>query len=196
MAVRGRPRAFDRECALRQAMEVFWAKGYEGTQLQDLTNAMGINTPSFYAAYGSKEKAFREAVELYTRSVGAEWLIPLSVESDVRTAIRSILEGSVERALTAPGASGCLIVTGALNCLPSTEPLRAFLLTIRQQATTSIANRLRYAVETGELPANSDVDKIAVYYAGILQAISFQARDGATRKQLYGIVDLAIRALH
>src|SRR6185369_14964182 len=63
---RGRPRAFDREAALAAAMEVFWAKGFESTTISDLTQAMGINPPSLYSAFGDKEKLFLEAMERYS----------------------------------------------------------------------------------------------------------------------------------
>ncbi|TIU07517.1 MAG: helix-turn-helix transcriptional regulator, partial [Mesorhizobium sp.] len=72
MTERGRPRTFDRTTALRRAMEVFWAKGYEGASMSDLTAAMGINSPSLYAAFGSKEALFLEAVELYTQVEGTD----------------------------------------------------------------------------------------------------------------------------
>src|ERR1700674_1455924 len=64
-ALRGRPRAFDPDAALERAMHVFWAKGYEGASLSDLTRAMRINRPSLYAAFGNKEQLFRKVLDRY-----------------------------------------------------------------------------------------------------------------------------------
>ena len=61
----GRPRAFDMDQALDQALHVFWEKGYAGTSITDLTEAMGINPPSLYAAFGNKEKLFKKALDRY-----------------------------------------------------------------------------------------------------------------------------------
>src|SRR5260221_8772687 len=61
----GRTRQFDVDEALDQALEVFWARGYEGATLPELTRAMGINRPSLYAAFGNKEQLFRKALDRY-----------------------------------------------------------------------------------------------------------------------------------
>ncbi|WP_154401311.1 TetR/AcrR family transcriptional regulator, partial [Bordetella pertussis] len=91
MAERGRPRSFERTEALRQAMEVFWSKGYEGASLADLTSAMGINAPSLYAAFGSKEALFREAVQRYADTEGARTRRALLEAPDARAAIEGML---------------------------------------------------------------------------------------------------------
>src|SRR3990170_1290477 len=70
MPERGRPRTFDRTAALARAMEVFWVKGYEGSSMSDLTAAMGIASPSLYAAFGSKEELFRQALKHYSDTEG------------------------------------------------------------------------------------------------------------------------------
>jgi AcrR family transcriptional regulator len=191
MADRGRPRKFDRHEALLQAMNIFWAKGYEGTQLTDLTAAMGINPPSFYAAFGSKEAAFREAVELYEATVAAGPLRALETNESTREAIRAMLIGGVDRA----GSVGCMMMLGVVNCLPANEPLRALLLSIRQRGREAIRRRLERGVREGDIPPDTDVERLTTFYSAIPQAISLQARDGASREQLEDVVISAMAAL-
>src|SRR5271155_2799724 len=107
MASRGRPLSFDRDVALKRAMEVFWEKGYEGTHLVDLTTSMGINPPSFYAAFGSKSEVFCEAVELYIETVGYKSMQILKNAKTARAGLRAMLENSIEVALS-NSAGGCL----------------------------------------------------------------------------------------
>src|SRR5206468_3156330 len=71
--MRGRPREFDADKALDQALRIFWKHGYEGASLPELTRAMGINRPSMYAAFGNKEALFRKAVERYMQMAGG-WI--------------------------------------------------------------------------------------------------------------------------
>jgi AcrR family transcriptional regulator len=65
MSTRGRPRSFDRDKALQAAITVFWEQGFEGASMAALTRAMGINAPSLYGCFGSKEELFEEAVTRY-----------------------------------------------------------------------------------------------------------------------------------
>jgi AcrR family transcriptional regulator len=195
MATKGRPRSFDRAEALARAMRVFWAKGYEGAQVADLTAAMGINPPSFYAAFGSKEAAFREAVELYAATIGAERMRRLADSPSAREGVAGMLAGSVELALSAPDHAGCMIILGVVNCLPENEPLRRLMIGYRRDTVARIRERLKRGVRAGDLPPSTDAAGLAAYFGAILQAISLQARDGATRKELMSLVSTAMAVL-
>ena len=112
MAERGRPRSFERATALRCAMEVFWAKGFDGASLADLRAAMGINSPSLYAAFGSKEGLFREAVALYGVTEGTEIWTALPQAPTAREAIERFLRASAVSFTRPDRPAGCLVVLG------------------------------------------------------------------------------------
>src|SRR6478752_8329148 len=113
MAARGRPRGFDTDEALDRAVEVFWRQGYEGTTLDDLTGAMGINRPSLYAAFGNKEATFRRAVERYSQ-VDMSYVAEALAQTTTRAVAEHYLRSNVV-AITRPGKpAGCLSVQGGL----------------------------------------------------------------------------------
>jgi len=195
MARRGRPRSFDREDALRRAMEVFWALGYEGATLTDLQEAMGgITAPSFYAAFGSKEELFREAVELYSRTLGAPMMKALAEGPTARAATEALLESAVE-AFCKPGMPrGCMLVLGAMNSMPANKSVQDYLRGLRARRQKAIQRRLQRGVAEGELPSRLDLSILASFYATLVDGLAIQARDGASRKALRFAVRCAMAA--
>ena len=198
MAQRGRPRSFDREEALRKATEVFWALGYEGATLADLQTAMGgITAPSLYAAFGSKEELFREAVELYSRTVGATMMRSLTEPATVRAAIAAFLLAAVDSFCCPGKPHGCLIVLGTMNCSRASSSVQEHLHAIRQQADEHIRRRLERAVAEGDLPAGLDIAAIAAiasFYTTVLHGLAIRARDGVSRQALTAAIDGAMAA--
>lgn len=192
MAERGRPRAFDRGVALRRAMEVFWAKGYDRASLTDLTSAMGINSPSLYAAFGSKEALFEEAVTLYGEVEGVDIWNAIAQGRTARESVAGFLH-STAVAFTQPGKpAGCLIVLGALNSGDTSESACSVLRAIRAQNVSMLRERLDRAISEGDLPAGLDTQAIAFFYVTVQQGMSIQARDGASREILQAIADGAM----
>src|SRR5437868_5009614 len=109
MARTGRPREFDRLQAVEQAMRLFWERGYEGTTLADLQKAMGgITPPSFYAAFGSKESLYREAVELYKNTEGAPVGRALAEGSTARASIERFLRAAAASVCQSGNPRGCM----------------------------------------------------------------------------------------
>src|SRR5260370_29418269 len=111
-AQRGRPRAFDPDLALDRAMHVFWAKGYEGASLSNLTRAMRINRPSLYAAFGNKEQLFGKVLDRYMDGPVAYFGKALA-KPRARDVVEQILFGAAKMAGDPRLPSGCLIVQGA-----------------------------------------------------------------------------------
>src|ERR1017187_8644631 len=118
----GRPRAFHVEKALDQAMHLFWRKGFLGTSLSDLTEAMGINRPSLYAAFGNKESLFRRAVERYFLGP-ATYLQDALKEPTARAVVERLLQGVADLVTVPKYPRTCLWVHGALSCGGTSDPL-------------------------------------------------------------------------
>lgn len=191
---KGRPLCFDRDIALEKALELFWNKGYEGTQLVDLTESMGINPPSFYASFGSKEKLFYECVQLYSDTIGYKTIQSLSKELKVRDAIREMLEAVIHNA-TSTKSGGCLMVLGIVNCSQDNIHIWEYLKKERIKVKELIETRLKQAIIDKELPLDSNTHSLSEFFLGVTQAISFQARDGATKEQLTLLIDPSLAIL-
>jgi AcrR family transcriptional regulator len=187
MAARGRPRAFDREAALLRAMELFWAKGYDGTSLSDLTAAMGINSPSLYAAFGSKEALFREALDLYGKVEGPDVWNAVANAATAKEAIAGFLRASAITFSRPDKPRGCLIVLSGLQAGDTSKSVCDALKEHRADNIAWLRQPLERAVADGELPQDVDCTAVATFYATIQQGMSIQARDGASRETLLTI---------
>ena len=191
---RGRPLSFDRDAALETAMHVFWERGYEAASISDLTSAMGITPPSLYTAFGDKEQLFLEAIERYALGYGSAGARALDEEPTARGAIeRWLLEAANE--LTQPcHPKGCMVVMAATNCSAAAERVQDALLLRRTEAIASVGRRIQGGIEAGELPADTDAQDLANFYATIYQGMSMQAKDGATHESLMATVRTAMRS--
>lgn len=190
----GRPREFDKDHALKQAMLLFWARGYEGTSMSALVEALGIASARIYAAFGSKEQLFREAVALYEAGDGGFADRALR-EQAVRPAIERMLHDAVLTYTKRGRAQGCLVVSAATSTAPENEAVMDWLAEHRRQRTQQIIARLQQAATAGELADGADVQALGDYFATVLHGISTQARDGASRARLLAAVTVAMQVL-
>lgn len=193
MARTGRPRSFDADEALDVAMRLFWAEGYEGASLAELTEAMGIHRRSMYAAYGNKEELFRKAVDRYLAGPGA-FVAQALEQPTARQVAETMLHGCAD-AYTMPGCPrGCLLVQSALACGPEGEPARRDLAARRESGVGALRARFERAQAERDLSPEADADALARYLTAVGQGISVQASSGATREDLHRIADQALGA--
>lgn len=190
----GRPRAFDRGRALELALELLWRHGFEGTSTAQLTAAMGISPPSLYAAFGSKEALFREALALYGQRYGGFLTQPMSAPGSARDAVEQMLHRAARQFTDARHPTGCMVAAGELQTSAAQAPLAQEVAALRLGAQKLIHDRLKRAVREGELPAESDIATLAAFLAMTVQGMAVQARDGARPALLKRLADLALRA--
>ena len=187
---RGRPRSFDRATALESAIEVFWAKGYEGTSISDLTAAMRINPPSLYAAFGDKERLFLEAVERYEASQGDS--CPYCNEPTARGAFEKLLTYMAEELTSAKHPRGCMLMMAAATSSSASVELQAALAKRRAESRAGMKARIEQGIKDGDVPRGTDASALSDFYVTILNGMSLQARDGATRKRMLATVAQAM----
>lgn len=192
MGARGRPRGFDREAALEKAMDVFWARGYAGASIAELTEAMGINPPSLYAAFGSKEELFKQAVALYAETDDVCTMSMLEGDLSTRDSIAAMLMASA-RSCARPGKpTGCFLMLGAANGGPETDAAQDYLCDRRRDMGGRIHARLARGVTDGELPAALDLARVTAYFATVIKGMSIEARDGADIATLMAVAHSAM----
>jgi AcrR family transcriptional regulator len=194
MAARGRPRSFDRAHALRQAMEVFWRRGYEGASITDLTTAMGINSPSLYAAFGCKEALFREAVAYYNETENFDAAKALRDLPTAKEAIGGYLRQNVIAYTDADKPSGCMIVLTATTYTEQSRAVHAHLAEWRIATEHDFRERIERGIADGDVPATADAATVAAFYSAVNQGMAIQARDGADRSKLSAVAEASIVA--
>jgi AcrR family transcriptional regulator len=189
----GRPREFDVEEALEQAMLVFWKQGYEGSSMGDLERAMGISRASLYAAFGKKEQLFRKALDRYSQGPAAYTARALE-KVTAREVATAYLTGAV-RATTRPGSPlGCLSVQGALAITDDSRTAHDILITWREEGVALLRERFQRAIDEGDLPPDSDAGQLARYVITVGNGIAVQAAGGTPRSQLQQMADLALKS--
>jgi AcrR family transcriptional regulator len=191
--VMGRPRAFEIDQALEQAMKVFWRLGYEGASLAELTKAMGINSPSLYAAFGSKEGLFKAVLDHYDARRKSCMAEVLSAPT-ARAACERLLTGLIELATDPDEPPGCLFLQGGLSCGPLTQKIPQELARRRASLEEALTERFIVAQDQGELPTSTDPAALARYLAAVCNGILIQAASGVGREELKQVANLALSA--
>lgn len=186
---RGRPKQFDRETALDQALQLFWRHGYEATSLADLVEATGAKAPTLYAEFGNKEGLFRAAAERYVTKFAEKGKALLARPGlSVTQAIEDFYRAAAAMFTDKSLPSGCFIICTSAALAASSDEVAQILRSRHHLQEHTLLDFLLTRQQQGELPASTDCAGLAKYLACTLQGMSVQAREGASEDDLNGIV--------
>ena len=157
----GRTRGFDEEKVLDAAMQLFWEKGYEATSLSDLTDRMGIQRPSIYAAFGDKKQLFETALRRYTMSHAAEVRARLQSHTSVKEAFRAFFESVVADAYTEKQGRGCFCINTMVELAPHDEKFEVLTREHQMYLSVIFQETLERGIQSGELETKSDIKALA-----------------------------------
>ncbi|MGF6310797.1 AcrR family transcriptional regulator [Bradyrhizobium sp. i1.8.4] len=188
----GRPRAFDADAALDQAMDVFWRHGYEGTTIAQLTEAMSINPPSLYAAFGSKEGLLKAALDRYTEKRDA-WMEEVLGAPTAREVAERLLMGTADAQTDPANPPGCLLVQGGLACGTGSANVPFELAARRSHTEDQLRERFVHAKAAGDLGDSADPAALARYLSAVTAGMGVMACS-ADRNALREIAAVSLKA--
>lgn len=192
---RGRPRRFDEDAVIQSAMGVFWANGYEGSSLDQLTTAMGITRSSLYQAFGNKEDLFLTTVERYLEDTLQPAMNTLKGEPQLETALRGFMSAIVISATAHADHKGCLITCVLADSAGSSVMMANKLENAFNRLEDVLVQRLDQAVHCGQLSNDVDTTTRAAVVAATARGLTLRARAGTPRPQLLAIAEAAIPLL-
>lgn len=192
MAQMGRPRSFDRDLAVEQALHLFWEHGYESTSLAQLKAAIGggITAPSFYAAFGSKEALFKECTERYLATFAQVteclWDTALAPRDAIATALHRSAKMQCERG----HPKGCMVALGVMTApSPELAAVAAPLTRSRSRTRAGIRACVDRGIASGSLRTDTDPAALACVFDSFLLGLTTLARDGVGFKTMELAID-------
>jgi len=190
----GRPIGFDKDAALEAAMLLFWERGYEGTSIADLTQVMGLNPSSIYAAFGDKQALFSNVVKRYVET-RAQYAADALSEPTLPKVIRALFNNTVAFLAGSGHPPTCMTLAGSAGCSPDAAPAKDIMTEMRRQNDQAMKERFLSARKAGELPKDLNIEDFTRFISATLAGLSIQAANGATKAELKRTSQMALKFL-
>ena len=189
----GRPRGFDKQEALQSAINVFWEKGYEGASMRDLTQAMGINSPSLYSVFGDKHKLYLEAIESYANSDACAPLVAFETEENIELAVAAFLKAAISYATDhSSGVMGCFLSTCVSASAGSVDGTKDMLFEAVTSTDEKLASRFDLEKKRGTLAKDFPSLQRARFMFDLRQGFVLRARAGVSAASMLEDIDYRV----
>ena len=190
-----RPREFDPETVLDQAMQVFWSKGYEATSLSDLCDATALNRSSLYASFGDKHALFLDTINRYSDRAVARVSAVLSRPMPIREALAAFYADMIENIMAGPGRTGCFLGNCAAEVTRHDRIAAPIVRRNMERLEATFRDALARAQERGELTPTADIQALARFFLSNSQGLRLMGKTTTDRRTLEDIARIALRCL-
>jgi TetR/AcrR family transcriptional regulator, copper-responsive repressor len=190
---RGRPRAYDADTALAQAMSAFWRFGYSATSLDQLSDATDMNRPSLYAAFGDKRALYLQTLDRYTERSKEGIAKALDPQLPLAEGLQRFYDSALAAYLpSGDPARGCYLIGTAVTEALGDEEVRTRLASALREFERMLEVRIRKAREDGEIEATADPQVLAMIASAVLYTLAIRSRAGESRAILRSVVATTI----
>ena len=190
-----RPRAFDEESVLDNAMNIFWSKGFESTSVQDLVEETGLNRASMYSSFGDKKALFLRVLDHYSQKISSERFAKLRETQDGRKAIEMTFKDTARQSCADGRYKGCLIVNSGMELAPHDPETAAIAKQAFRRVEDMFANALKRGIDAGTISRDKNIRPLARFFAGSIQGLQLMARRGADADILEDYIDTILDTL-
>jgi TetR/AcrR family transcriptional repressor of nem operon len=191
-----RVQLFDKEKALKNAMQLFWEKGFNGTSTRDLEKATGLGTSSIYNSFGGKETLFFEALQYYLEAEQLKLGKSVKDSPSVIKALRALFECLLQDDNTASGpVMGCFVVNSITELANQNPRLNQFAADARTKTIAVLKELIQKAQEQNEIPAANDPTQLALYLQTVITGLKVSGMLTKDPKELQSVIDITIRNL-
>ena len=191
----GRTKQFDEATALASAMQLFWAKGYAATSLQDLEEATGLKRTSIYNTFGNKRSIFQKTLTLYRQQVEEKLASIMNEAPNCRAAISQWLTAVIDMHFSKETPGGCLMILSVLESSQYDEQTKEMASSLFHKEKDMVAKRLKHGVKEGELSKDFDCNGVAGAVAAASSGLMVLAMAGYPRKALEQVAQATLRLL-
>lgn len=189
-----RTKEFDKEQVLKKAMDLFWAKGYNATSMQDLVDGLGISRSSMYDTFGDKEALFCAALSSYKTHQSASICDAFNKISSPLQAIKAIFGGVITQSVNDEN-KGCFLVNSATELSTNNEKVKDLVCQNTDEVVHTLAEGIRKGQEMGEIKTTADAQQLAYFVYNNMTGVQVGLRAGLDKKALSDVIAIAISAL-
>lgn len=195
MNKRGRPRKFDKDTALDQAMLLFWQKGFSATSLDDLGNAMSMNRPSIYNAFGNKESIYRQSLHKFCGRLDEGIRLCLAEQDDLKAGLNKFFHEALDIYCATEPGMGCLMICTAPAEALNDEKVKEDLHSLIKRVDKALETNISRAIKNSQLVADANPRLWATHIQATLHSIALRARAGESKVGLKKYAKFAVSQL-